>query len=98
MTENYSMPVGEAAKETKGEFAPLLADDYIVKVASIDLEKKPSWNAATGKPNYSQLEFKYSLICLPYKLKAEDGLKYTNGKDAKPLSSRIWKDLSPFSM
>lgn len=96
--ENYSLPAGEELKEQQGEFSPLCADDYIVKVAKIELEKKPTRNAASKKFNYNDLELQYTLVCLPYKLKAEDGLKFTNWKDAKPLQQRIWRGFSPFSM
>jgi hypothetical protein len=62
------------------------------------LEKKAKWNATTKSFNYNDLELVYTVICLPYKLKAEDGLFYKGGKEAKALTPRIWRSINPFSM
>ena len=98
--ENWSMPTGEQMKEQQsgGDFSPLPADDYIVKVAKIILEKKPKWNNTTRTFNYNELELQYTTICLVYKLKAEDGLFYKDGTAAKPLTPRIWRGFNPFSI
>ena len=96
--EIYSMPAGEELKSQNGEFSPLPADDYIVKVTKIDLEKKPVWIQASHRFDYTKFELQYTLICLPYKLKAEEWLRYINWKEAKPLSQWIWRWVPPFSM
>jgi len=43
-------------------------------MAKIDLLKVPVWNQALRKFETSKFELKYKLICLPYKLKADDGM------------------------
>lgn len=99
MTEQeFAMPMGEEAKWQQGEFSPLPADDYIIKVAKIELEKKPTWNQAVKKFNYDDLELQYTLVCLPYKLKWDEWLFYKGWKEAKPLWPRLWRGVSPFSM
>ena len=99
MAENWEMGTGEQLKEQgqTWEFSPLPADDYIIKAAKIILEKKPKWNATTKTFNYSDLELMYTIICLPYKLKAEDGLFYKGWKEAAPLTAWIWRAVNPFS-
>ena len=54
--------------DKKGSVSPLSAEDYIVKVASIDLVQEPTFT--NGVPNFSRPTWAFRMICLPYALKA----------------------------
>ena len=94
MTDERKLPTGEQLKEQggNGEYPVFPSDDYIVKVAKVILEKKQKYQSST--PN--DLELMYTLICLPYKFKNEDGLTYKGGKEAKPLAGWLFKQVNPF--
>jgi len=76
--------------------APLPADDYIVKVAKIALKKVPTF--FNKVPNWNHLTLGWKLVCLVHSTKSGDVLKDTTGKEAKPLSRWIYRDIDPFKI
>ncbi len=81
----------QSKSESKASYQPLAPEDYIVKLAKIDLVLKDNYHK-TAK------EWNYDVICLVYKLKADDGIFDVEGKEVKPLTVRLWKQLNPNSL
>lgn len=84
-------PAEIAATQQNRENTPLRSDDYILKLASARLEKQRGYMT-------ENLELRYKLIFLPYKMKAEDGIVDINNGEAKPLTRWLYKDVNPFAM
>lgn len=97
-TDPWFMPSKDELDNSEYESAPLSPEDYIVKIAKITIGLEPSWNQAANKFDHSKLELQYKMICLPMKLKAEDGLLDTQGRNVKPLTQWLWRQVNPFSI
>lgn len=97
--DDWTVPTKEEIQESKTfEERVLAADDYIGKVAKIELGLQPTWNNATSSYDYSKMALQYSLVILPYKLKAEEGIFDREGREVKPLTNWLWRKFSPFSI
>lgn len=91
--------------ETKEEIAsrrvirPALDnDEYIAKVAKIELKKFPAFDKM-GRPSKTEKALMYNIVLLPYKLKTEDTpMKSSDGKEVEPLTAWTFKKFSPFSV
>lgn len=94
MDNSYSLP-SQKELEEKREFPPLSAEDYIVKIGSIELRKVPKF--VNGRPVYSTPTVGYKLICIPYSLKAGGTMRLKDGKEVQPLSQYIFRDINPFA-
>jgi hypothetical protein len=81
--------------DKKGSASPLSAEDYIVKVAAIDLVQEPTFK--NRMPDYTKPTWSFRLICLPYALKAGGTMTTLDKKEAIPLSKYIFRNVSPFS-
>ena len=90
----FTAPTKKEIEENKSAGSePLQGEDYIAKIGKVRLEKKAGWSNGVMNPNIQQLM--YSLILLPYKLKAEDGMIDIAGNKVEPLTQRLFKDVNP---
>jgi len=94
-TDGFFLPSKEEQEKEAQGGQPLIAEDYIVKVAKIDLKRAPTF--VGRQPNWSELTLMYKTICLPYSLKTGEPLVDIRGGSAKPLSRWIFRDINPFS-
>ena len=85
-------PTHDEVKSQQGSFAPLEAEDYIVRIHKVYLKHEADYNDSSKKI------LKYTLLVTPYKLKAEDFLKDTNGNVVPPLTKLIYRTIPSFSM
>lgn len=97
---DWTMPSAEEARNQGGNYdnIPLISEDYIVKIAKVELGHFPQWNQALKRFDDSKTSLEYQLTLLPYKFKAEDGLKDTNWNDVAPLRKWIWRKVNPFAI
>lgn len=94
-SEGFTLPSQKELAEKQGDFAPLVADDYIVKLASIRLVKEPTW--VNGYFDHSKLKPGFEVIVLPYKLKSGDKMVDLQGNEVPPLARWIFRAVNPFS-
>ena len=94
-SEGFTLPSQKELAENQGGFAPLVADDYIVKLASVRLVKEPTW--VNGFFDHSKLKPGFEVIVLPYKLKSGDQMVDSEGKEVPPLTRWIFRAVNPFS-
>jgi hypothetical protein len=87
--------LGSKEEEANKGSNPLESEDYIIKIAKIDLAKAPSFD--NGTPNWNRMVLTFKTVCLPYALKAGGVMKDNRGKDVEPLTRFIFRDINPFS-
>lgn len=92
--QGISIPSSEELDKSQSEIVNLPPDDYIVKVAKIDLVRTPSFTQA-GTPNYSQMVLQFRVICLPVRLKSGDPMVDIQGKEVKPLTRWLFRNIDP---
>lgn len=93
------LPTQEELDAQRGSYSsvPLEAEDYIAKMARINLVKMPSWNASAN--NYTwPLELKYEIIFLVHKPKAEEEIKNKDWVVVDPLTHWVFKTVNPFAL
>ena len=96
--QNYWSETKEEIEERRAVRPALDNDEYIAKIAKIEIGKFPGFDKS-GKPQPTEMTLLYNVILLPYKLKTEDTpMKSSKGKQVDPLSLWIFKKFSPFSV
>lgn len=93
-TENFVIPSQDElnSQSQSSEFLPVEAEDYIIKLAKIELRDAPTF--VGNKPQHDKTEKKFRVVCLPFALKAGGVMRDVQGQEVKPLTRWIWKDLS----
>ncbi len=71
---------------------PLMADDYILKLAKIELGYSPTW--INGSPDYNNMQPIFKVVCLPFALKAGGQMRFTDKSEVKPLNHWIFRDIA----
>jgi len=85
----------KAELDQKVSFAPLEGEDYIVKIASIDLLKAPTYDNRI--PNFNKHTWEFRLVLMPVALRAGGQMQTTDRKEIQPFSKYVFKNLNPFS-
>lgn len=89
---DYSYEIPSKDEQNKGGGTPLVAEDYIIKLAKIELGYSPRF--VNNVPNYNDMQPIFKVVCLPYALKAGGQMKLIDQTDAKPLNTWIFRDIS----
>jgi len=94
--EGFVLDSKEELDQKSGSKPPLEAEDYIIKLAKIDLVQKPAY--VNGQWDYRQLNWMFECICIVQGLKAGGEMKDVNGGDVPPFSRYLYREVNPRSL
>lgn len=96
----FTLPSHEEIKNSSQypENKPLKAGNYIIKLAKIDFELRPAWNAKLKSFDYSNLDWVYKIIALPYGMENGDDLLDADKTLVEPLTRWIFKEVNPYAI
>jgi hypothetical protein len=90
---SYNIPSKqEMDSNPKWTNVPLMAEDYIIKLAKIELGYTPIF--VNGVPNYNDMQPIFKVVCLPFALKGGGQMRFTDRSEAKPLNHWIFRDIA----
>ena len=100
MSDTYEIASQEDLKNNPeyGDIKPLKSGNYIVKLAKIVLELKPTWNPSIKNWNYNEMKWVYNVIALPYAMENGDEMQDVEKTPVKPLTKWIFREINPFSI
>jgi len=86
----------EEIEKKSGAFTPLESEDYIVKLAKIDLVQKASYVNNTW--DYSKLVWAFECICIVQGLKAGGDMRDDEKESVLPFTRYIYREINPHSV
>lgn len=91
----FTLDSKEELDKKGSSIASLESDDYIIKIAKVDLIKKPSY--VNGGWDYSKMNWTYACIVMVYGLKAGGIMIDAEGREVAPYSRYLFRDINPMS-
>ena len=91
----FVMDSKEDIDKRAGSITPIEAEDYIVKLAKVDLLQKPQYTGSGW--NYSKLDWVFECLCMVQGLKAGGDMTDIEGGSVEPFSRYIFREVNPKS-
>lgn len=85
----------EEIDQRGGSMTPLEGEDYIIKLAKVDLVQKPGY--VNGHWDYSKLDWVFECLCIVHSLKAGGEMKDVDGGNVEPFSRYLFREVNPKS-